>query len=235
MAVEEFLEYKSREELAEALAHTVVEKLDTDFESGQFASLALSGGSTPKLFLNRLGALLGERREMIYIAPVDERFVPSSDKRSNERMLRKELGLDDHPMSEFLSLYEDNSTPEDVAKRAQARLLDDDELPFDVLVLGMGLDGHTASLFPGGNNLASATDPNSNTLFETMIAPGANEPRITMTIPAITSAQFLVLHIEGEEKRAVFEEAMGDGEADDIPIRHVLRHPQSQLHVFWAP
>ena len=235
MGAIEFIEYQSREELAEALANTVVEKLETDMEIGDFASLALSGGSTPKLFLNKLAKKLGAMREMVYFALVDERFVPLDDERSNEKMIRQELGLIDHPSSEFLSLFEKNSTPEDVAKRAQARLLDDDEIPFDVLVLGMGIDGHTASLFPNADKLSSATNPDSQIMFEAISAPGVGEPRITMTIPLITSAQYLVLHIEGAEKRAVFEKAMEGGDADELPIRHVLHHPDAHVHVYWAP
>ncbi len=235
MGAIEFIEYQSREKLAEALANTVVEKLETDMEIGDFASLALSGGSTPKLFLNKLAKKLGAMREMVYFALVDERFVPLDDERSNEKMIRQELGLFDHPSSEFLSLFEKNSTPEDVAKRAQARLLDDDEIPFDVLVLGMGIDGHTASLFPNADKLSSATNPDSQIMFEAISAPGAGEPRITMTIPLITSALYLVLHIEGAEKRAVFEKAMEGGNADDLPIRHVLHHPDAHVHVYWAP
>lgn len=235
MAVADFHEFTSCEELAEALAHDVAQRLQPTIETADFASLALSGGGTPKLFLNKLGGLIGEGFEMVYIALVDERFVPPTNERSNERMVRECLGLTDHPASEFLSLYQDNSTVEDVAKRAQARLLDDDELPFNVLTLGMGLDGHTASFFPGGNGLNEATDPNTKSLFQAIHADGADEPRITMTLPVITSAQHIVLHIEGNDKRKVFDEAMKDGDADLLPVRHVLRHPDANVHVYWAP
>ena len=103
------------------------------------------------------------------------------------------------------------------------------------MTLGMGTDGHTASFFPGGDNLDAATDPATDVLFMPMTAPGAQETRITMTLPAIVSAKYLVLHIEGEEKRRVYEEALKDGPANDMPIRHVLRHPDAKLHVYWAP
>ncbi|MEE9313468.1 MAG: 6-phosphogluconolactonase [Rhizobiaceae bacterium] len=235
MAIAEFHEFKTREELAEELAITVANKLVPDIEIGQFASLALSGGSTPKLFLNKLGAMLGEIGEMIYLALVDERFVPSDDPRSNENMVLKELGFNEHPETEFLSLFAQNSTPEEAATLAQVKLLEDEELPFDVLTLGMGLDGHTASLFPKADNLSAATDPSTNKLFQAITAPGADEPRITMTLPVIISAHYLVLHIEGAEKRAVFDEAMKDGDADALPIRHVLRHKGANLHVYWTP
>ncbi len=145
MTVAAFHEFGSREELAENLAAEIVERLDTDIELGEFASIALSGGSTPKLMLEKLGAKLGDMKEMIYLALVDERYVSPDDERSNERMIRHQLKLDDHPGSEFLSLYRENAQPDEACKMAKAQLLDDDELPFDVVALGMGLDGHTAS------------------------------------------------------------------------------------------
>ena len=235
MAAPEFHEFASKEELAEVLSDRIAELLNLDFSTGAFASIALSGGSTPKLMLDLLGKKMGANREMTYFALVDERFVPASDERSNERMIRHQLGLDEHPDSEFLSLFADGPNAAEAAHLAHEKLLDDEELPFDVVTLGMGTDGHTASFFPGGDNLASATNPKIENLFLPMLAPGAQEPRITMTLPPIVSAKTLILHIEGEEKRRVFELAMGDGPADELPIRHILRHPDVKLQVYWAP
>lgn len=235
MPVEAFNKFESRDELAEALSDRIAELLDLDFASGSFASIALSGGSTPKGVLDRLGAKLGANKEMVYFALVDERYVSPDDDRSNEKMIRSHLGLLDHPSSEFLSLFYDGYDAANAAEIAAEKLLADEELPFDVVSLGMGTDGHTASFFPGGDNLAAATDPNSDKLFMPMLAPGAQEPRITMTLPCLVKASNLFLHIEGEEKLAVYEEALKDGPADDLPIRHVLRHPDANLQVYWAP
>ena len=228
-------EFATREELTEALSDRLASELDLDFSKGDFASIALSGGSTPKAVLARLGEKLGPALEMVYFALVDERYVPPTDPRSNELMIKQQLGLLEHPESEFLSLYYDGETAEDAAKLAHDKLLDDEELPFDVVTLGMGTDGHTASFFPGGDNLAAATDPTTQTLFMPIEAPGAGEPRITMTLAPIAAARNVILHIEGAEKRAVFEKALEDGPADDLPIRHVLRHPDVKLDVYWAP
>ena len=166
---------------------------------------------------DQLQSKLGATREMIYFALVDERYVAASDPRSNEHMIRTHLGLLEHPTTEFLSLYHDGLQVQDAAVKCQEKLLEDEELPFDVMTLGMGTDGHTASFFPGGDNLDAATDPATDVLFMPMTAPGAQETRITMTLPAIVSAKYLVLHIEGEEKRRVYEEALKDGPANDMP------------------
>ena len=235
MPVEAFNQFETREELADALSSRIAELLDLDFSSGAFASIALSGGSTPKKVLAQLADKLGANREMIYFALVDERFVPPDDERSNERMIRQQLGLLEHPESEFLSLYFDGHDADDAAQLAENKLLDDEELPFDVVSLGMGSDGHTASFFPGGDNLTAATDSAADRLFLSMRAPGADEPRITMTLPVIASAKTVILHIEGEEKRRVYEMALKDGPADELPIRHVLRHSDVNLQVYWAP
>ena len=235
MAAPDFHEFASKEELAEVLSTRIAELLNLDFTTGAFASIAMSGGSTPKRMLELLGAKMGDNREMTYFALVDERFVPASDERSNERMIREQLGLNEHPDSEFLSLFAEGMNAAEAAHHAHEKLLEDEELPFDVVTLGMGTDGHTASFFPGGDNLASATNPKIENLFLPMMAPGAQEPRITMTLPPIVSAKTLILHIEGAEKRKVYEQAMEDGPADELPIRHILRHPDVELQVYWAP
>jgi 6-phosphogluconolactonase len=235
MAVAAFHEFASKEELADALSSRIAELLDLDFSTGAFASIALSGGSTPKRVLDLLGEKMGANREMTYFALVDERFVPATDERSNERMIRHHLGLEDHASSEFLSLFANGHSAAEAAHLAHEKLLEDEELPFDVITLGMGADGHTASFFPGGDNLASATNPKIENLFLPMLAPGADEPRITMTLPPLVSAKTLILHIEGDEKRRVYEQALEDGPADELPIRHVLRHPDVKLQVYWAP
>jgi len=235
MPIEAFNKFETREALAEALSSRIAELLDLDFASGSFASIALSGGSTPKGVLGLLGPKLGANKEMVYFALVDERYVPPNDDRSNEKMIRRHLGLQDHATSEFLSLYSDACDVADACDAATEKLLADEELPFDVVSLGMGTDGHTASFFPGGDNLDAATDSKTEKLFLPMLAPGAEEPRITMTLPCLITARNLFLHIEGEQKLAVYEEALKDGPANDLPIRHILRHPDVNLQVYWAP
>ncbi len=235
MAATTFHEFSTREELAEELANSIAGKLAPDIERGEFGSIALSGGSTPKLMLETLGEKLGKTSEMVYFALVDERYVPTDDERSNELMIRKHLELDNHPASEFLSLFYADLEPEQSCALAEQQLREDDELPFDVVTLGMGLDGHTASFFPDADNLERATDPKSKSLFVPITAPGAGELRITMTLPVIAAAGDVILHIEGAEKQAVYEKAMEDGPADELPLRYVLRHPDINLDVYWAP
>jgi 6-phosphogluconolactonase len=103
---------------------------------------------------------------------------------------------------------------------------------FAAVVLGMGGDGHTASFFPGGDTLDEALTAQGPTL--SIRAPGAGEPRITFTLPRLLRTDALYLHIEGQEKAEVLDQALGDGPVEDLPIRAVLRsgHP---VNVYWCP
>jgi len=101
-------------------------------------------------------------------------------------------------------------------------------------VLGMGLDGHTASFFPGGDHLAAALNPAGKVLAMPMTALRAGEPRLTLTLPVLLAAGFLALHIEGAQKRLVLEQALQPGPVADMPVRAVLaRRPAPEI--FWSP
>ncbi|WP_206453044.1 6-phosphogluconolactonase [Aurantimonas marina] len=226
--------YQTREALAEALATGVAAVLAGAIATRGSATLAVSGGSTPKRFLERLAEAEIDWRN-VRITLVDERWVPETSERSNAAMLRRHLLQNGAAEARFVPLYLDAPTPEDalidLGERFQ-RLA----RPFDAAVLGMGADGHTASFFPGADNLAAATDPTTNKPVVAIRAPGADEPRVTLTLPLLVDARLLALHIEGEEKLAVYETALEDGAATDLPVRAVLRAPRDEpLNVFWAP
>jgi 6-phosphogluconolactonase len=108
------------------------------------------------------------------------------------------------------------------------------ELEPDVAVLGMGEDGHTASFFPGGNKLEEALNPKTTTALITMAAPGAGEPRLTLTLAHVLKSKVLCLHIEGLSKQAVLEKAMAGTDIYEMPIRAVLQADRP-LDIFWCP
>ena len=146
--------------------------------------------------------------------------MPDYSDRSNVRLVKEHLLQHEAAAAQFVPLAAGQD-------QAIAPLL-----PFAAVLLGMGLDGHTASLFPGGDNLAAAlAGPH---LIETMRAPGAAEPRVTLTVPALLQTDFLVLHIEGAAKREVLTAAESAGPVAQMPIRAVLAHlPHAQI--FWCP
>ena len=219
--------------LAEALAQSVADNLRIALQERGTASLALSGGNTPKAFMRALSAQSLDWSR-VAVTLVDERWVPEDNARSNAALLRDNLLQGPAAAARFLPLYRDTATPEealDTLEHDLARL----PSPFDAVVLGMGNDGHTASFFPGGDRLAEALDPDSSQRVLSMRAPGAGEPRITLTLPPLLAARHLYLHIEGAQKRTVLTEAAsGTGEGGAYPIRSVLRHARCPLSTYWC-
>ncbi len=215
--------------VAQALADSVAGDLEHVLAERDHVLLALSGGTTPKRFMQALS-----RRDLdwsnVTVTLVDERWVPPSHPRSNARLVDENLLHGKAAAARFVPLYMDAPTPENALPRITARI-DALPLPPDVVVLGMGTNGHTASFFPGGDHLAEALDPNGKASVLPMRAPDAGEPRITLTLPVLVAAPSLYLHIEGARKRQVLDDAI-DG--TDYPIRAVIE-AAPHLQTFWCP
>jgi len=146
--------------------------------------------------------------------------VPESSERSNARLVRKHLLQNKAAAARFVPLV-DNPDAENIPA-------------FDVAVLGMGNDGHTASFFPGGDTLAEAIDAETRKRLIAITAPGAGEPRLTFTLPVLAQAGRLALHIEGAEKKQVLKQALAEGPQEDMPVRAVLRGP-APVTLYWCP
>jgi 6-phosphogluconolactonase len=211
--------FEAREALAEALAQDVADELARAIEAKGKATLAVSGGSTPKLFFEKLSEI-DIAWPRVSVTLVDERQVPETSERSNARLVRQHLLRNKAASAHFIPLV-GNPDAEKVP-------------PFDVAVLGMGSDGHTASFFPGGDRLAEALDGDTKRKLIEMTAPGAGEPRLTFTLPVLQSSGRLALHIEGAEKRHVLKKALGDGPQEDMPVRAVLRS-DAPVTLYWCP
>lgn len=217
------------ETLAAALADAVAADLRAAIDARGAATLAVSGGSTPKRFLEALST----RRldwPKVTVTLVDERWVPPQHERSNAALVQAHLLHGAAGSATFLPLYVSAPTPEAGLPRV-ALALDALPLPLDAVVLGMGGDGHTASFFPGGDRLAEALDPHGRARVLPMRAAGAGEPRITLTLPLLAGARAAYLHIQGEDKRAVLEQARSGA---DYPIAAVLRQAP-RLQTYWCP
>jgi len=217
--------------LARALAQAVADDLRAALAERGAATLALSGGNTPKRFLQALSAQRLDWPKVI-VTLVDERWVPEDSPRSNAALLRANLLRDEATAAQFLPLHRDADQPEAALDALETML--EPLLPLDVAVLGMGSDGHTASFFPGGDRLAEALDPASTALVLPMRAPGAGEPRMTLTLPVLLAARRRYLHIEGGEKRRVLEQALAPAGAA-LPVRAVLQAAPAPLPVYWCP
>lgn len=218
--------------LAVSFAQTVAANLRAAIDARGRALIGLSGGSTPREFLKQLS-----NQELdwsrVTVTLCDDRWVPPTSDRSNERLLRETLLRNQAAQATFAPLYIDSTDVESALPHVQANVAKI-ALPFDVIVLGMGSDGHTASLFPGGDNLAEASRLDTTARVLPMRAPDAPEPRITLTLPALVDTRALYLHIEGDDKKKVFDNAMTSNDSP-APIRTVLKASRVTPIVYWCP
>lgn len=219
-------------ELSERLAHA----LRTEIGRADRAGLVVSGGATPvPLFVRLRDADLPWDR--VTVTAADERWVPPDAPESNERLIREHLLRGRAAEARFIGLKTPHETPEAGAAEAEARL-GAVPRPFAAVVLGMGADGHTASLFPHAEGLNAALDP-AGTRMVTAVRPPYSEgaaarPRLTLTLTALTGSRLIVLHITGAEKRTVYERALEGGDALALPVRAVL-HSGAPVEIWWAP
>lgn len=224
--------FAAPDDLAEALAGHVADALRAAVKERGAASLAVSGGSTPARFLEALSRCALDWDKVV-VTLVDERFVPPSSARSNEKLVRGKLLVNAARLARFVSLYHTADTAEGAAGRAQAGLALMPR-PLDIVVLGMGTDGHTASLFPDADGLDALLDPDARDLVMPVHAQSAGEERLTLPLARIVEARLLILHIEGAEKRSVFETAMASGAKEPVSAVVSARAPL-KLDVYWAP
>ena len=219
--------------LSKTFAEIVAANLRAGIDARGAALIGLSGGTTPREFLSRLS----EQKldwSRVTVTLCDDRWVPPNNERSNEHLLRETLLRNEAASAKFVPLYLESAEPQTVLPQVTANIAKL-SFPFDVIVLGMGSDGHTASLFPGGDHLEEALRANGSVRVLPMRAPDAPEPRVTLTLSALTSTRAMYLHIEGAEKKAVFDRVMSAPANDRAPIRAVLESSPVTPGVFWCP
>ena len=225
--------FATKPELAAALSKMVAATLSASVAERGTASLAVSGGSTPALFFRTLSARDDVPWDKVAITLVDERWVDDSSDRSNAKLVKTNLWHGPAASATFVPLYSGGPEPDRHGLAATATAFAAVPTPLDVVILGMGNDGHTASFFPGGDNLSAALSAEGPVVA--MHAAGAGEARVTLTLPVLLRARTLILHIEGEEKVRTLRKAEAEGPIEAMPIRAVLRQTQTPLTVFWCP
>ncbi len=227
-----FHAYSSSAELAKALANEVGSKLQDGIAAHGSASLVVSGGSTPLRFFAELSEYdLDWAKVQVVLA--DERWVRSDHERSNAALVKQNLLRNHAGNALFAPLYSEKLTAESAAQELASALSEMDR-PFDAVILGMGGDGHTASLFPDAPELGLALGDSADAA---MVLTPASQPerRVSLTPQVLTNTEFLVLHIEGAEKRRVFERALQEGKEAELPVRAILRNDNRQSQVYWCP
>ncbi|SDW36678.1 6-phosphogluconolactonase [Litoreibacter albidus] len=214
----EFIEYPDRDLMMIDLANHLAGELNEALMTHDQASIAVPGGSTPGPVFDALCAAdIDWSRVTILVG--DERRVPADHERSNERMIRARLLTSRAAAANYVSIRPDGETLPDISAH----------LPLSVLVVGMGADMHTASLFPGSADLEAALADDAPDLMLVEAADGL-EPRITMTGRVLSEAMSTHVLIAGQEKRDALEQAANFTRME-APIRTVL----ANATVHWAP
>lgn len=212
--------------LADAAAEAVAAALATALAARGRASLVATGGRSPGPVYDRLAqAPLDWAHVAVTLS--DERHVDVDSPNSNARLLRERLFVGRAAAARYLPLT-------DYAEPALRRLM-----PFDAVMLGMGEDGHIASLIPGSPVMAYAMDAHGAALTAESPQGFGSPPvaRITLTLSALLQSRAIFLLIAGEAKRQVIEKAaaLGPGAGDDLPVRAILDQDRVPVRIFWAP
>lgn len=220
-----FVEYPDKELMMFSLADTLASELGAALRANGKASLCVPGGTTPGPVFDVLSAVTLEW-DQVTVFLNDERWVPETSDRSNARLLKSRLLTGKAAGANFLPYYVPDAEPEEaVAQVAEAIA---PHLPISVLLLGMGNDMHTASLFPGADRLAEALAPDAPILVP-LRAPGASEPRVTLSARVLADAMNIHIVITGTDKREAFERAK-TLPPEEAPVKAVL----ANATVHWA-
>ncbi len=220
---------ENKQVLAERLAADVAAWLAEGIKLRGEAILVVSGGSTPGPFFKSLSEY-EINWSKVKVTLADERWVAPDDKLSNEKFVRESLLINAAAAASFVPIYNKAKTPDDGWSLCEDTL-NGLSLPFDVVVLGMGDDGHTASLFPNTKGLDEASDLTTHRKSWPMYPVHLTEARMTLTLAALLDCRQLVLHMTGDNKLELFNRVV-DGAV--LPIASVTSAAKERLQVYWA-
>jgi 6-phosphogluconolactonase len=225
--------YPDLDSLSQQLAAGIAADLAAAIEARGIASLVVSGGRSPVKLFERLRTLAIDWGR-VCVALADERWVDPSDPASNERLVRDVLLRDAAAAARFTGLKNGCATADLGADMAWSTF-NGVPRPFDVLVLGMGDDGHTASLFPDSPNLELALDEAAAAGCIGMRSPTLPEARLSLNLGALLDSRRIVILITGESKWRTYIAALQPGAVERMPVRAVLRQRRTPVEVLWSP
>ncbi|MDF7670302.1 6-phosphogluconolactonase [Orbaceae bacterium ESL0721] len=225
-------EYANSQALTEDLTKHIVTTLKEAIKVKGHASLAVSGGKTPiPLFISLSQQDLEWDR--LFITLVDDRWVDETHDSSNEKLVKTYLLQNRARSANFIGLKNSSATPF-AGEAATDQALSKIPLPFDIVILGMGEDGHTASLFPNAENLANGLDMHSGKKVVGMTPLDAPFDRMTLTLPMILDSENIYLHLVGKSKKEVLKQAEQGDNITMMPIRAVLKQDKVKVTGFWS-
>jgi 6-phosphogluconolactonase len=219
--------------LTEALCGEIVASLQAGLAAGRGVSLVVPGGHTPVPLFDRLSSAQLDWSS-VWVTLTDERWVDPHSSASNERLVREHLLRNAAAEAQFAGLKSAHADPQSAAASCWSALA---ELPrpFDFVLLGMGDDGHVASLFPDSPRLATALDLSQPPGCVGMNAPAAPRTRMSLNLRALLDARRIAVLIVGDAKWATYERARARGPAVDMPVRALFAQQNVPVTVWWAP
>ena len=224
--------YPDSTALTAALAAQIIGALEQGLRTSGRASLVVSGGRSPTALFDALSNAALDWQQ-VWVTLTDERWVDATSADSNEHLVRAHLLRNAAARANFVGMKSDAATPGTAAAAVWSAIAPLPR-PFDYLLLGMGDDGHTASLFPGSPNLAAALDPRAAAACVGMISPTAPQARLSLNLAALLDSRRIVILITGESKWLTYSAACGPGAEAQMPVRAVLRQRRVPVDVVWS-
>lgn len=227
--------FESKAQMNQAVLSDTVTLLENNLNEKNVANFFVSGGSTPEPLYRSLSSttLPWER---INVAMVDERWVEPNHPRSNEAFINRTLLINHAKSAPFLSMKRNTPTPEDALDQLN-KAYSDIGKP-NITILGMGDDGHTASLFPNAKGLNHAMETSDICCAieaHKSKVTGEETKRVSISLQTILNSDIVYLLISGESKLEAYNKALAESDQMLMPVASILKQTSTPVHVYWAP